>query len=96
MIGGSLEQRYCSPHTSPPTPAASLAPHSHARERPLAARVACTYACVREWVGARSVGETIVEETESGEVRAIARTDRTTEGGQRSERGEGNIEWLSS
>ena len=27
-----------------------------------------------------------MEETESGEVRAIARTDRTTEGGQRSER----------
>ena len=94
MIGGSLEQRYCSPHTSPPPPAASLAPH--VRARPLASGGACTYACVSGWVGARSVGETIVEETESGEVRAIARTDRTTEGGQRSERGEGNIEWLSS
>ena len=95
MIGGSLAQRYCSPHTSPPPPpAASLAPH--VRARPLASGGACTYACVSGWVGARSVGETIVEETESGEVRAIARTDRTTEGGQRSERGEGNIEWLSS
>ena len=35
------------------------------------------------WGRAREEGETIVEETESGEVRAIARTDRTTEGGQR-------------